>query len=657
MQNTPKPSVLLGNLPEKKIQKKSFLSTFSRFLALPTVIFGMTFIGKYQTFVKLVAQSEYKLNHLSDTQLNGQIKQHREVLSLEGLTDSLIVDTFAIVKEVCRRAMGITPFDTQLMAARMMLDGNLAEMATGEGKTLTAGLSAACAAMAGIPIHLITSNDYLVVRDAEHLTPLYAALGLSVSAVTQSMETDARLKAYACDITYCTAKEVVFDYLRDQITMQDSRSHLHQHAAQLSDKKNTQTLLRGLYMAIIDEADSILLDEARVPLILSKSSVNDTKISFFTQAFNLAKKLTVQKDYLLNQTTKFVQLTPQGLETVALNAQKLGGIWQNKMYWEEVVCQALAALHLYQKDHQYLVDESGVQIVDEITGRVSPGRVWSRGLHQMIEIKEDCPPTGELVTMTQITYQRFFPKYLRLGGMSGTLAEARSELFSTYHLMTKKVPLRLPSQRKVLPIRLFKTQSQQLHAAVNSAKHCHLKAQPVLIGTDSVADSETLSALLVEAGLPHQVLNARQNAEEASIVANAGHRGKITVSTNMAGRGTDIPLTAETKKLGGLHVISCQHNVSKRIDRQLIGRSARQGNLGSAEILVSLDKLFIYNFLPKFMTAMIRQKGAIRPVLLVNLITKFPQWLHEYNQRAQREDMLRQDVLNEKNMSAIGGNY
>ena len=629
----------------------------SHMLAQPNVMFGMRLIGKYQQFAKLVLQSELSLQNLSQAELNQLIQQHRQRLSVTGFSDAQIVETFALVKQVCKRVMGINPYDTQIIAARMMLDGKLAEMATGEGKTLTAGLSAACAAMAGIPIHLITSNDYLVARDADYLKPLYTALGLTVSAVTQSMETDERLNAYACDITYCTAKEVVFDYLRDQVTLQDSRSQLHQHAAQLANKNNAPLLLRGLYMAIIDEADSILLDEARVPLILSKSSVNDTKNSFFTQAYQLAGQLKAQTDYVLNQLAKSVQLTPQGIEYISLSAKKLGGIWQNKIYWEEVVCQALAAIHLYKKDQQYLVDESGVQIIDEITGRVSPGRVWSRGLHQMIELKEGCETTGELVTMTQMTYQRFFPRYLRLGGMSGTLAEARSELFDTYQLITKKVPLRLPSQRKLLPTQLFKTKQQQLQKAVETTQQCYQTGQPVLIGTDSVADSDMLSTMLSKAMLPHKVLNARQNADEAAIVASAGQPHSITVSTNMAGRGTDISLHTASINLGGLYVISCQHNGSSRIDRQLIGRSARQGDPGCAERLVALEKLLIYRKLPVGLANLIGNNGCKRPRWLINCFVRIPQWLDEYNQRAQRHDLLQQDKQSEENLSAMGSRY
>jgi preprotein translocase subunit SecA len=651
LQETPKPSLLLGAYPEKPAPEKSFSHSLKRLFAWPHATFGLANIGRYKRFIARVNNVESKLNKLAESDWQNHLQQTRIQLHASGLTDEMTVEVMAVVKVACTKALGLTPYDTQLIAAAIMLEGKLAEMATGEGKTLTAGVCVACAAMAGIPVHLITANDYLVTRDASLLKPLFESLGLTVGAVEHSMEVEQRRAAYASNITYCTAKELVFDYLRDQTALHETPSDMHRRVAQLSGQQ-APTLLRGLYMAVIDEADSILIDEARTPLILSRSNLDAVKMQYFEQSITLAKTLHRDADFMINPLAMSVELTDSGRQK--LDVKGLGSLWNNEIYREESVSQALAALYLYQRDKHYLISEDEVQIIDEVTGRVSPGRVWSRGLHQMIELKEGCEPSGELVTMTQITYQRFFPRYMRLGGMSGTLSEARGELFSTYNLMIKKVPLRKLSKRNLKPTRLFQTLADQRQAIVNLAKSVHKTDQPILIGTDSVADSEVLSELFNKAGLPHAVLNARQNAEEANIVAQAGQLGKITVSTNMAGRGTDIPLSEEAIQKGGLYVICCQHNISKRIDRQLIGRCARQGDPGTAEMLVTLEKFLVYRNCPAWLTKCIKSTGMTWPAWLVLLSVRFPQWLEEYNQREQRRELLKQDEEAEKNLLSLG---
>ncbi len=641
--STPKPSIVLGLYPERPPKQKSFLSGIQQKLSKLQLFFGSKSVKSYQHFVNQVLAHEAHLINLSTLALNAHVKTLREKLSLHGLTQSLEIEVFATVKQVCTRSLGISLYNTQLLAAKVMLDGKLAEMATGEGKTLTAGICVASAALAGIPVHLITANDYLVTRDAETLKPLFTALGLTVGTVTKEVEFAQRQVAYAQNIVYTTAKELVFDYLRDKTQLQELRTDRQIRAANLAGQK-PQVLLRGLYMAIIDEADSILIDEARVPLILSRSNQDEVKTAYYSQALRLAKSLILDLDFKLNQSGMAASLTGSGLQRLANSTQHLGAIWKNKIYYEETICQALAALYLFKRDKHYIVDEDVVHIVDEITGRVSPGRVWSQGLHQLIELKEGCKLSGEMITMSQITYQRFFPKYLRLGGMSGTLNGLDSELLDTFNLHTNNIPLRQVSKRLLMPTTIFKTIDAQFKAAVASSKAINQLGRPVLIGTDSVSDSEVLSQLLYKAGLAHQVLNARQNAEEASIVAVAGQLGKITVSTNMAGRGTDIALSSDAKQIGGLHVISCQHNIAYRIDRQLIGRCARQGDPGSAEMLLTVEKLSIYQQFPQWFHGIIPQSGLKNPAWLVRLICRIPQWLEEYNQLEQRRELLKQDI-------------
>jgi preprotein translocase subunit SecA len=642
----PVPGILLGSYPEKR-GEESLYQKLGRKLYTPFALYGGSSYRWYKPLIEKINLLDMQLAELSGVALRARVFELRSMLSLYGLTSPLKVEALALVKQFCQRELGVTPYDTQLLAACIILDGKLAEMATGEGKTLAAAIGVAAAALTGTPVHVITSNDYLVLRDAENSRPLYVALELTVGAVTQEMDDNARRLAYACDITYCTAKELVFDYLRDLAIGGRKRSNLHSRVAQLSGH-TSQPVLRGLCMAVIDEADSILIDEARVPLILSQNVVDSKQFDYYQKALKLAAAMAIEIDYTLDRQTMNARLTEVGRQKLEQGAAPMGALWHNRLHREETICQALAAQHLYRRDRHYLVRDQAVYIIDEITGRVSPGRVWAKGLHQLIEIKEGCKPSGEMLTVAQITFQRFFPRYHKLGGMSGTLSESRVELYSVFELAVTKVPLRQPSRRTVLPTRIYHDHEAQWQAVVASVRDYHRQHRPVLIGTDSVAESETLSQRLDQAGLQHVVLNARQDQHEAAIVARAGELGRITVSTNMAGRGTDIPLGEGVEGIGGLHLISCQHNNSRRIDRQLLGRCARQGNLGSAQTLISFDKPLIARVFPAWLKKFADADGLYRPQWLVRLIVLLPQWLEEAHQRAQRREMQEHDARLER---------
>lgn len=603
--------------------------------------------NQYVAFIAHVAAKEQKLSTLSELALKEHVEALRTLLSMHGLTESLLTEVFAVISHVSTIVLGIKPYHTQLIAARIMLDGKLAEMATGEGKTLAAAICAATAAMAGIPVHLITSNDYLVSRDAEASSPLYQALGLSVGTITQPLNSQDRQTAYSCNITYTTAKELVFDYLKDRTTRTHTNTSLHHRVASISNNP-PNTLLRGLCMAIIDEADSIMIDEARVPLILSQNIQNNDEHHYYEEALTLALTLKEEHDFLLEQQSLSVELTELGRQTIKRVTKTKKGVWQNTLHREEVICQALAAQHLYQRDKQYLVKDEKVHIIDEVTGRTAPGRVWARGLHQLIEIKEDCNPSSELMTVAQITYQRFFPRYLQLGGMSGTLNESRAEIFSIYGLRVTKVPLKKPNQRTTLPTVIYPNQQTLWDAVIHRVKTLSKNGRPILIGTDSVEDSEDLSTRLHQAGFKHEVLNARQDQQEANIIAKAGAKNQITISTNMAGRGTDIKIEEEVMKMGGLHLVSCQHNASRRIDRQLLGRCARQGQPGSAETLISINKPLIQRLFPKWITKLVNYNGLSYPSWLVKLIICLPQLIEESNQFKKRHNMMKRDAEFEK---------
>ena len=511
----------------------------------------------------------------------------------KGIDDALELEAEALacVAVACERALGVQPYHTQLLAAHIMLRGHfgqLAEMATGEGKTLAVAMAAGAASLAGVPVHVLTANDYLVARDQQALAPFYNVLGLTAGAVLQPMDQAARRAAYACDVTYCTAKELVFDYLRDGV-MAPRRGLPEQSAVALSSPSaSAAPLLRGLNLAIIDEADSILIDEARVPLILSRAAPDDLQACLI-EASRWAETLQQQTHFTVDLEARAARLNATGREALRTFASAGKAHWINNAHREQLVTMALTARHVLKPGREYVVQDGRVHIVDETTGRKAGGRAWSQGLQQLVELSAGCAMSPMLETAAQITYQRFFRRYLRLCGTSGTLSGARGELHKVYGLQVASVPLRLPGQRVRLPSRLYVTTAEQWQAVARRVRELHESGGPVLIGTDTVRASEALSHCLNEHGLAHTVLNALQDEHEAQVVASAGKRGAITVATNMAGRGTDIVLDDASRAAGGLHVICCQQNSARRIDRQLMGRCARQGDAGTYEFVVALD--------------------------------------------------------------------
>jgi len=643
-----------GPYPERAEAPRSSLALLFSSLRAPARV------ERYRQgrFVERVRSHEKAVRALSETAWQARLRTLRAGLAASGFTPENSAEAFALVREATRRQLGMPQFDTQLIAGHLMLGNRLAEMATGEGKTLAAALTASTAALAGIPVHVITANDYLVSRDAQMLTPVYAYLGLTVGAVTQPMDRSARRTAYGCNITYCTAKELVFDYLRDRLVRREIASQLHERLRQLDEgAAQSSTLLRGLWMALIDEADSILIDEARTPFILSQERVNEQQQAYFKEALKLAMRLQPRVHFDLEHDTRQARLSDRGREALDAAAVSIGGLWRDRRHREEVIALALAAHHLYARDRDYLVRDGKLLMIDQITGRVAPGRVWSKGLHQLLEVKEGCTPTGEMETIAQITYQRFFPRYLRLCGMSGTLSEAASELRSVYGLRISGVPLRKPSRRKALPLRVLARREDKWQAVIERVRALSLEGRPVLVGTDSVSDTDQLSYRLTAHSLPHVILNARNDRDEADIVARAGQRGRITVTTNMAGRGTDIVLGPGVAELGGLHVVCCQHNASPRIDRQLQGRGGRQGDPGSVETVLSLEDPLIVRYWPDWVRATANaraSKPSGLPAWTAKLLAWAPQLREERRQRAERKLLLQQDQQLERRLSFAG---
>ncbi|NOQ52344.1 MAG: prepilin peptidase [Desulfuromonadaceae bacterium] len=547
--------------------------------------------GRLRRLVARIEAAEPRLQALDNQQLQQEIQQLRQQLHIDGMIDELLVCSFALVRELSVRTLGMRPYASQLTGGLVLLQGMVAEMDTGEGKTLTATLPAATVALAGIPVHVISVNDYLTARDTETMLPLYQALGLQVGCVVHGQTPGERRRAYQCDVTYATNKELVFDYLRDRLTLGNRLDPLLLQAEYLhgESQRSKRVLLRGLHFAIVDEADSILIDEARTPLIISGADGGDEERQFLQQALDLAADLSEGEDYVLDSARRQLRLTDVGKQNIAAAVSQLGPLWSGLVRRESTVHQALTAIQFFHRDEQYLLRDGKVQIIDEFTGRVMEDRSWEQGLHQLIELKEGCELTQRRETLAKISYQRFFRRYRQLSGMTGTAKEVAAELWAVYHLPTLKVPTHRPIIRKILPDRVLATQQQKWQAVVAEICRLHHLGRPLLVGTRSVAASEHLSALVRQAGLEHQVLNAKQDADEADIVSAAGIAASITIATNMAGRGTDIVLGEGVRQIGGLHVIATERHEAARIDRQLAGRCGRQGDPGSYQAILSLE--------------------------------------------------------------------
>lgn len=585
-----RPGPLLGRWPERTLPETGVLDRV--YERIGGVLRGMLPVGpgRYLSVLRRVNAAGEALSGLSDAGLAESVRGVREQLRLRGLDTEPAVRAFALVREQAARVLGMRPYDVQVLGGWTLLQGRIAEMQTGEGKTLAATMPAATAALAGIPVHLVTVNDYLAARDAEQMGPLYRALGLTVGTVLEGMSEDERRAAYACDICYCTNKRLVFDYLHDRMIRADFGSvRLRLDGLFAGESVGGRLLLRGLCCAFLDEADSVLVDEARTPLIISRQGQDAGAEDLYRDALALAAALDPRADFSVDPVRREVDLTEAGKARLAERAGELAAVWAGSRRREELVRQALYALELLVRDKHYLVKDGTVQIVDEYTGRTMPDRSWERGLHQLVQAKEGCEISAPTETLARISYQRFFRRYLLLGGMTGTAREVAGELWSVYRLGVVRIPTHRPSRRKMLRGRVFRRSDARWEAVAARVAELNAQGRPVLVGTASVGASERISELLAKAGIAHRVLNARQDADEAETIARAGERGAVTVATNMAGRGTDIALGPGVAELGGLHVIATERHAAGRIDRQLYGRAARQGDPGSSQYLVSLE--------------------------------------------------------------------
>ena len=541
-----------------------------------------------------VERLEPKVKDLGATAFREAVAEHRDLARVGRLTGDPLDFGVALIREGAKRSTGMRPFPVQIMGALAMTSGFIAEMATGEGKTLTAALAGCLWGWAGRPVHVITVNDYLVARDAEEMGPVYKQLGLTVGHVVHDSTPADRVDHYRRSVVYVTSKEVVADFLRDQILLGNLRTHTQTSVGGLLNEHHgrrgqQQLQVPGLFRVLVDEADSLLIDEAVTPLIISNSPNAEGNAPLYRAADELAKHLVRDRDFTIDTEVKSIDLTARGQARL----QELpndSGFWKGQRRREELVTQALTARHCFTRDEQYLVDGEGkVQIIDEFTGRVMADRSWRHGLHQAIEIKESVTVTADKENLARLSFQRFFRQYPIMGGMTGTAWESAGEMWQIYQRPIVRIPTNRPCIRVQLPTRMFDTADQKFDAAVTRVVELNAKGVPVLVGTRSVASSEEISRRLTAAGRPHRVLNATQTEQEAAIVSEAGTGGRITVATNMAGRGTDIKISKQVAALGGLHVVATDPATSYRVDRQLFGRSARQGDPGNAQMFAAAD--------------------------------------------------------------------
>jgi preprotein translocase subunit SecA len=562
--------------------------------------------GRRARLWKLVGEVETRedsLLHLSDHHLREKLADVHEVFRRRRETPTeLLPEALALIREAAFRAIGLRPYPVQLLGALVMHEGGLAEMATGEGKTLTAAICAVLAAWTHRPCHVLTVNDYLAQRDANGFKALFRFCGLHVDCVTSLLEPAQRRRAYKADITYTTSKELLADFLRDRLQLQrvgDPQRRLIRRIVRPDAATNDSLVLNGLHTAIVDEADSILIDEAVTPLIIAQPRANPMLVEACQAALHVSQVLKAGEHYSCDPRYREVKITPAGGDRIAELAQDLPPVWRGAGRRIELIEQALSAREFFHRDKQYVVRDDKVMIVDEFTGRIMPNRSWSEGLHQAIEAKEGLPISEPNETVARMSFQRFFRSFPRLCGMTGTAHEARGPLWRIYGLPVVRIPTHKPCIREVYPERIFSSDEEKWTAIAADVERMHQMGRPVLIGTRSVDASEKLAIRLDALQLPFNLLNAVRHEEEARIVAEAGLEGKITIATNMAGRGTDIKLGHGIAERGGLHVICCERHEARRIDRQLFGRAARQGDPGSAQSFVCLDDELFRRFVPE----------------------------------------------------------
>jgi len=580
-----------------------------------------------------VVALEPQWTDLTDAQLDEKVLSLREAFARRTHDRQQIRQGLAAVREVAHREIGEKPYPVQIRGALGLFHGQIVEMVTGEGKTLTASLAAVLLAWLRRPVHVVTVNDYLAQRDADSRQPIYRRCGVFAAPVLGETPDHQRSQAYRLPILYSTQKELVADWLRDQLRL--GRIIDPVSARWLKDSVTTseqplapEVMVPGLHVALVDEVDAVLIDEAVTPLIIAQPRGEDAQVLLYQRARDLTSGLESGRDFTIEPAKRRVRLTPSGKAAVTASIRPdEHGVWRAIRRREELVEQALVASHCYHHGQQYQIVEDRIVIVDEYSGRFMEDRQWQHGLHQAVEAKHDLPVTADRETLASMSFQRFFRLYSHLCGMTGTAADAKPEMEQTYGLPVRIIPTNRPLKRDRLDDMIFVKANDKWQAIVEEIRQMHTLGRPVLVGTRSIDASEYLSRLLNDQQLPHQVLNAVHHKAEAQIIAQAGQSGAITVATNMAGRGTDIKLGPGISDLGGLHVLMTERYTSSRIDRQLIGRAGRQGDPGSARAIISLEDDLVQKYAPglaRFITNRFRNRS-----------TPLPRWTRLVFARAQ----------------------
>ena len=599
--------------------------------------------------------------HDSDRRLREKLDSLRiRFRRQERSCERLLPEALALMVEAAERALGLRPYPAQVMGAMALYKGYLAEMATGEGKSLTACLPAVLAAWTGRPFHLVTVNDYLAERDAVEMHPFYTFCGVTVGTVLSPMAPRERRLHYQQGVVYTTLKELVADFLRDRLIL----GHLHHPSRRLLRQalqsrvcEPDGVVLRGIDTAIVDEADSVLIDEAVTPLIISRAEENKPLMEACRNAYRIACTLNPGTEYRKDLKYREINLTDQGLKRIEEEAHFMPGLWRGPSRRTELVEQALSAKEFYTRDKEYVIQDGKVTIVDEFTGRLMPNRTWRHGLHQAVEAKEGLEVNNPSETLARLSFQRFFRFFHKLSGMTGTAREATKEFWHIYKLPVLSIPTNRPCIRNLLPDSYFPDEESKWNAIVEEIVRFNQTGRPLLVGTRSVKASERLAERLSERGLVFNLLNAVRHKEEARIVAAAGEEGRITIATNMAGRGTDIKLGRSVAGLGGLHVMATERHESGRIDRQLYGRCGRQGDPGSAQAFISVEDELIRRYVPaglrKRLASALRSQtpGAAR---LGEAALSYAQGAAERLAYRRRVNVLQQDTWLEEALSFSG---
>ena len=605
-------------------------------------------VKRIMPLVEKIESLRPDMQKLSDEELKGKTREFKKRLEEGETLDDLLPEAFAVVREAGKRVLGMEHFRVQLIGGIILHQGRIAEMRTGEGKTLVATLPAYLNALEGKGVHIVTVNDYLAKRDAEEMGQIHEFLGLTVGVVLNDMKQDERRAAYNCDITYVTNNELGFDYLRDNMVIYKE-----------------QLVQRDLHYCIIDEVDSILIDEARTPLIISGQSGKSTKLyeacdilaqqlergeashEMTKMAAIMGEEVIETGDFVVNEKDKIVNLTEQGVHKVEkfFHIENLAD--PENLEIQHNIILALRAHNLMHKDQDYVVKDDEILIVDEFTGRIMPGRRYSDGLHQAIEAKEHVKIKRESKTLATITFQNFFNKYDKKGGMTGTAITEEKEFRDIYAMDVVEIPTNRPVIRVDHEDAVYMTKKEKFNAVVNAVVEAHAKQQPVLVGTITIETSELISRMLKRQGIKHNVLNAKFHELEAEIVAQAGQAGAVTIATNMAGRGTDIKLDDVSREAGGLMIIGTERHESRRIDNQLRGRSGRQGDPGESRFYISLEddlmRLFGSERLMKIFTSLgVAENEQIEHKMLSNAIEKAQEKI-EFNNFGIRKNLLDYD--------------